>query len=160
MWKKPENSEVAAPDKGAPGGKVSTFPGAAARPASGGAAIGPTINIKGDINGSEQLVIHGKVEGSISIKDNDVIIGPKGRVNTKAFARTIRIEGDAQGEFKASELVTLKNTSRVYGSIVTPRIVIEDGCKFKGSIDTDGEARGGAKPEDKIPPRRDGAGNP
>lgn len=159
MWKKPENSEVAAPDKGAPGGKVSTFPGAAARPASGGAAIGPTINIKGDINGSEQLVIHGKVEGSISIKDNDVIIGPKGRVNTKAFARTIRIEGDAQGEFKASELVTLKNTSRVYGSIVTPRITIEDGCKFKGSIDTDGEARG-AKPEDKIPPRRDGAGNP
>ncbi len=113
-------------------------PSAPSTPAGGRQAlIGSTINIKGDISGDENLVIDGKVEGSIEMGTKEVTIGRNGRVAANVQANVIRIEGEVQGDISGNEKVIISKTGNVQGNIVAPRVTLEDGAKFKGSIDMD-----------------------
>lgn len=102
-----------------------------------GATIGSTIRIQGDISGAENLLIHGKVEGKISLQKNDVTVGQSGQINADISAKTIQIDGEVNGDINGAEKVVITNTGRVRGNIVAPRMTLEDGAKFKGSIDMD-----------------------
>lgn len=99
------------------------------------ATIGSSIHIQGDISGAESLVIYGKVEGKISLQNNDVTVGKSGQINADIHAKIIRIEGEVNGDIAGEEKVVITSTGRVRGNIVTPRMTLEDGAKFKGSID-------------------------
>ncbi len=113
-------------------------PSTPSAPASGRQAlIGSTINIKGDISGDENLVIDGKVEGSIEMGTKEVTIGRSGRVSANVQANVIRIEGEVQGDISGNEKVIISKTGNVQGNIIAPRVTLEDGAKFKGSIDMD-----------------------
>jgi hypothetical protein len=79
------------------------------RPISGRATIGPSIFIKGDLSGEEDLVIEGRVEGKVDLKQNNVTIGKNGRVKADVLGKVVVIEGEVDG--------------------------LEDGSRFKGSID-------------------------
>ena len=104
------------------------------------ATIGPSIRIRGDLAGDEDLVVQGQVEGTISLEQNLVTIGKDGKVNATVNARVIIVEGQVDGDLNGEEQVTLKKSSGVRGNIVSPRVSLEDGARFKGSIDMDGEA--------------------
>ena len=105
------------------------------------AMIGQSIVIKGTITGNENLVIDGTVEGSISLPDNDVTVGDSGKVTADLSAKSVKVEGQVTGDIAGSEKVVISKTGRVRGNIVAPRVTLEDGAKFKGSIDMDpGEA--------------------
>ena len=99
------------------------------------ALIGPTICIKGDLSGEEDLVIEGRVEGKIQLKQYNVVIGKNGRVKADIHGKTISIEGEVQGNLFGEEQVLLRPTSTVRGNLTAPRVVLEDGSNFKGSID-------------------------
>jgi cytoskeletal protein CcmA (bactofilin family) len=99
------------------------------------AMIGPTIFIKGDLTGEEDLIIEGRVEGKIQLKEHNVIIGKHGRVQADIFGKVISIEGEVQGNLRGEEQVLLRPTSTVRGNLTAPRVVLEDGANFKGSID-------------------------
>jgi len=101
------------------------------------ALIGSTIHIKGDISGDENLVIDGKVQGSIELGSKEVTIGRNGKVSANVHASVIRIEGEVQGDISGNEKVIISKTGNVLGNIVAPRVTLEDGAKFKGSIDMD-----------------------
>lgn len=101
------------------------------------ALIGSTIIIKGDVTGDENLVIDGKVEGSIELGSKEVTIGRSGRVSANVHANVIRIEGEVQGDISGNEKVIISKTGNVQGNIIAPRVTLEDGAKFKGSIDMD-----------------------
>ena len=101
------------------------------------ALIGSTIVIKGDVTGDENLVIDGKVEGSIELGSKEVTIGRSGRVSANVHANVIRIEGEVQGDISGNEKVIISKTGNVQGNIIAPRVTLEDGAKFKGSIDMD-----------------------
>ncbi len=105
--------------------------------ATTGAMIGASIRIQGDISGAENLLIHGKVEGKISLQKNDVTVGQAGQINADISAKTIRIDGEVNGDINGAEKVVITSTGRVRGNIVAPRMTLEDGAKFKGSIDMD-----------------------
>jgi cytoskeletal protein CcmA (bactofilin family) len=109
---------------------------------SGGptATIGPTIRVKGDISGDENLKIEGTVEGTVSLAAHELEIGQSGKVTANLTAKTIRIHGEVQGDVVGKEYVIITASSRVRGNIVTPRMTLEDGARFKGSIDIDPEA--------------------
>ena len=47
------------------------------------ATIGPSIHIKGELSGEEDLVIQGEVEGTINLKQNNLTIGQDGKVNAQ-----------------------------------------------------------------------------
>lgn len=99
--------------------------------------IGKTISIKGDITGEENLVIEGKVDGTVHLKNNDLTVGQSGQVNANLTANVVRIDGEVKGDIVGVEKVVITKTGRVQGNIVGPRVTLEDGAKFKGSIDMD-----------------------
>jgi cytoskeletal protein CcmA (bactofilin family) len=101
------------------------------------AMIGPSIHIKGDVSGEESLVIQGQVEGTINLKQNNLIIGQDGKVNATIHAHTITIEGNLQGDVFGGERVIVKKTGNVRGNISAPQVSMEEGAKFKGSMDMD-----------------------
>ena len=101
------------------------------------AVIGATIKIKGEISGGENLVIEGKVEGAIELTGHDLTIGQNGQVDADLSAKTVKVEGQITGDINGSEKVIITKSGRVLGNIVAPRVTLEDGAKFKGSIDMD-----------------------
>lgn len=115
--------------------------------------IGKTITIKGDITGEENLVIEGKVDGTVHLKSNDLTVGQSGRVNANIAANVVRIDGEVRGDIVGTEKVVITKTGRVQGNIVGPRVTLEDGAKFKGSIDMDpsGADRAGNQPPKAVP---------
>lgn len=107
-------------------------------------AIGSTIHIKGDVTGDEDLIIHGRVEGQINLKDHNVIIGSNGKVKANIHARQIVVEGELHGDMNGEEKVIIRETGNVLGNVVSPRVTLEDGAMFKGSIEM--EPRNNVKP--------------
>jgi len=99
------------------------------------AVIGPGISIDGDISGSDNLVIEGKVKGQVQLGSHEVTIGQSGDVIANVTAQSIRVAGKVHGDLVAKERVVINSTGRVRGNIVTPRLLLEDGAIFKGSID-------------------------
>jgi cytoskeletal protein CcmA (bactofilin family) len=116
------------------------------RPISGRATIGPSIFIKGDLSGEEDLVIEGRVEGKVDLKQNNVTIGKNGRVKADVLGKVVVIEGEVDGNVFAREQAILRQSGAIRGNITAPRVILEDGSRFKGSIDMESpkEMGGGA----------------
>lgn len=99
--------------------------------------IGPGIRIKGEISGDEDLFVQGKVEGTINLNNNEVIVGESGVVAADINARIVKIDGEVAGDVKGEENVVISRSGNVCGNIVAPRVTLEDGAIFRGSIDMD-----------------------
>lgn len=104
------------------------------------AIIGPSIHVKGELIGNEDLVIEGRVEGVVRLRDHHLTIGKSAHIQATLEAKSIRVEGTVQGDVMAGERVELSNGSALSGDIVAPRIIIADGARFKGSVDMDKNA--------------------
>ncbi|HET6566075.1 MAG TPA: polymer-forming cytoskeletal protein [Xanthomonadales bacterium] len=120
---------------------MAASPSPMSQPAGKAAVIGAGIKINGEISGSENLLIEGQVDGKVNLSGNDVTIGKSGQVIADVSAKTIRVAGEVSGDLTAKERVVISGTGNVRGNVVAPRVVLEDGAIFKGSIDMDpGEA--------------------
>ncbi|MBS1153795.1 MAG: hypothetical protein H6Q89_5493 [Myxococcaceae bacterium] len=98
--------------------------------------IGKGITIRGSLSGGGDLVIEGRVEGQISLK-NHLTIETSGRVEADIRADELTINGEASGNIDASARVAINNSARVHGDVKAPRVVIEDGAVFNGTIEMD-----------------------
>jgi len=99
--------------------------------------IGPSITIKGEVTGEEDLLIHGRVEGTINLSGNQVSVGESGQVCADIQAKVVKIDGKVTGDITGIEKVVISKSGNVHGNIVAPRVTLEDGAIFKGSIDMD-----------------------
>lgn len=104
------------------------------------AVIGPSIRIDGDVRGEENLVIEGEVKGTVHLKDNSLVIGSQGRVKANVYAQSIDVEGLMEGDLYASDRIHVRKSAQVKGNITAPRVSLEDGAQFKGSIEMDAQA--------------------
>jgi cytoskeletal protein CcmA (bactofilin family) len=122
------------------------------------ATMGPSIYVKGDLQGEEDLVIEGKVEGKVDLKKNHVTIGSSGRVRADIYGKVVIIEGEVDGNVFAQEQAILRKSGAVRGNITSPRVILEDGSRFRGSIDMEpkADAREVVRPA-PTPSRADGA---
>lgn len=101
------------------------------------AMIGPGVKIEGQITSDENLVIEGKVNGSITANNHEVTVGKSGNLKANISANVVNIQGIVKGDISGSEKVVISNTGNVLGNIQSPRVTLEDGAKFKGSIEMD-----------------------
>ncbi len=110
------------------------------------AVIGKDITIKGDIEGGEDLLIEGVVEGTIHL-DAELIVGPEGQVRARVESALLTVEGTLDGEVLVTEVARLAPGCRMTGVLSSGRIVIEDGANFTGRLDmnTGLTAPGGSK---------------
>ena len=140
MWKKTDDeptSTVAPPTSSRrpqPTGEVST--------------LGPTILIKGDLTGEEDLVIRGRLQGEVRLEKNNVTVGQSGKIKADIYGKSIRVEGEVHGNLYGGREVLISASGRVQGNIVSPSVTLENGSKFKGAIDM--EPEGGKKLEKTV----------
>ena len=104
-------------------------------PAGQNALVGVGVTIEGQVLSHEDIVIAGKVQGALIAKNHHVHIAKSGVITADITAKIISIEGLVTGNITGSQSVILAATSIVYGNIECPRVSLEDGAKFKGSIE-------------------------
>lgn len=97
--------------------------------------IGKSVQIKGELTGSEDLYLDGSIEGTIDLRDHSLIIGPNGKIKAGISARDLVVHGRIEGNVTATGRVELRKSCTLIGDVSTQRIVIEDGAFFKGAID-------------------------
>lgn len=149
---KPQASVEAAPAPAPPQAKVSQPAPAQPMPQPSSSGEGSTISaglkIKGDITGTSDLTVEGETQGKIRITNGRVTVGASGRVTADIDAREIVVHGTVQGNLKATESVRLGSSGHVEGSILTPRIGIDDGARLRGNVEMlrAGETAGRTEP--------------
>lgn len=97
--------------------------------------LGSTVVLKGDLTGSEDLLVEGQFDGTINLREHCLTIGARGQVKAEIQATRVIIEGSVTGNITARERIEIRKTGRVMGDLVAPGIAIEDGAYFKGSIE-------------------------
>ena len=153
MWKKSEPEESHPQPAPAPMPQPAAAPKA---PVHQGrepqALIGSTISIKGDLSGEEDLLIEGRLEGKVESRRHSVTVGKNGRIKGDIYAKTITVEGTVEGNLFGEEQLIVRQSGTVRGNIVAPRVALEDGSNFKGSIDMSPKEKpaGAASPDKPL----------
>ncbi|MGE0361965.1 MAG: polymer-forming cytoskeletal protein [Vicinamibacterales bacterium] len=95
---------------------------------------GRTLVIKGDISGSEELVIAGRVEGSITLSGQTLTLAPESQVSGTVVAASVIVAGKLDGRIEAEERVEIRATAVVDGEISTPRLAVVDGAVLTTTV--------------------------
>ncbi|MCO7226354.1 polymer-forming cytoskeletal protein [Pleionea sp. CnH1-48] len=106
--------------------------------------IGKNIKFRGELIGTEDLHIEGTVEGTVIMEGQNLSIGEEGEINANIHAQNLVINGKLTGDVLADELIEIRKSAVVKGNLIAPRIQLDDGGKFRGSmdmIDTDDEKK-------------------
>ncbi len=98
------------------------------------ANIGKSISIKGDVLGDEDTVVEGRVEGRVALKNHHLTIGPNGDVQGEVSAKQVTIVGRVAGNVIASERVEVRDSGRVEGDLLAPRLLVTEGAVINGAI--------------------------
>ena len=115
-------------------------PAPAATRARTTAVIGPSIQIEGTLRGQEDVFVEGEVIGTVQLQSNTLTIGTSGKIKADVYAHTVYVEGSMEGDLYGAEQVIIRKSARVRGNITSPRVTLEDGATFKGSIEMDPES--------------------
>jgi cytoskeletal protein CcmA (bactofilin family) len=99
------------------------------------ARIGKSVVICGELKGSEDLIVDGRVEGTISLSESRLTIGPNANVTADLSAKDVLIMGRVQGNVMASGRVELRAGCVVEGDIRALRLAVEDNAVFRGKVD-------------------------
>jgi cytoskeletal protein CcmA (bactofilin family) len=118
--------------------KQQTLSGTPANSASRSSArLGSSLQIKGEITGSEDLQIDGLVEGPIALDGHELIIGSAAQLNSEIHAGEVVVYGKVVGNVHARGRVEITKDGSITGDLACARISIEDGAHFKGRIEID-----------------------
>ena len=100
--------------------------------------IGPTLFFKGELSADEDLIIEGRIEGTIAHHKKNLTVGKQGRVKAFIHASSVIVEGQLFGNIHSEGMVSLGKDAEVEGNIFCTRIIMEDGARFTGKIDMAG----------------------
>jgi cytoskeletal protein CcmA (bactofilin family) len=96
--------------------------------------LGKTLVFKGELSADEDIILQGRVEGSIH-HTQSVTVGIDGVVIGDTHARSIVVEGTVEGDLRGVVSVLIAATAKVRGNISAPRVGIMEGANFNGSVD-------------------------
>lgn len=96
---------------------------------------GQSIVIKGDISGSEDLMIAGRVEGSIALEGRTLTLAAGSHVVGTVSAAAVVVSGKVEGSIEATDRLEVKETAVVAGDLSTPRLLVADGAHLDAAVD-------------------------
>ena len=99
--------------------------------------LGSSLRIKGDISGTEDLLIDGAIEGLIQLDERKLTVGTTAKLTADIHARDVVVYGYVKGNVHATGKIEIKKGGSVDGNLTTAQILIEDGADFRGSIEID-----------------------
>lgn len=98
--------------------------------------LGPTLHFKGELHADEELLIKGRIEGSITHSQR-ITVCAEGTVSANVRAQVIVVEGAVNGDLQAEKSVMVRETAKLRGNITAPNVSIVEGAHFTGGIDMD-----------------------
>lgn len=96
--------------------------------------LGTSVTIKGDLSGSEDLTLYGQIEGSVTLPDHTLTIGPHANIKAAISAKAVVIMGAVTGNVTAQERIEIRATGSVAGDLDSPRLAIADGGRLRGHV--------------------------
>lgn len=102
--------------------------------------LGPTLVFKGELTADEDLMLKGRVEGSIT-HSASLRIGQEGSVKGNIQAKHVTVDGTVEGDIHGGGSITIRETAKVIGNVFAPRVSLVEGARFSGRIDM-GDAEG------------------
>jgi cytoskeletal protein CcmA (bactofilin family) len=98
------------------------------------ANIGKSISIKGDVVGDEDTILEGRVEGRVSLRNFHLTIGPNGDIQGEVSAKQVTVVGKIVGNVIATERIEVRETGRIQGDLIAPRLTVAEGAIINGAI--------------------------
>jgi cytoskeletal protein CcmA (bactofilin family) len=95
-------------------------------------ALGPGTVIHGKLSFDAPVSIDGKLSGEI-FSSKALHVGKSGSIDAAVEVASLVIRGTVKGVIKASERVEIKDGGQLIGEVVTPVLVMDEGCTFNGS---------------------------
>jgi len=135
MWTKQQQAEPPSPSAAPPAAPTASRTAASA--SRNPSLIGPSLKIKGQITGDEDVQVDGRVQGAVSLQGHELTVGRGAELNSEIDAGAVVVYGKIVGNVQARNRVDIKTDGSVIGDIATARISIEDGAHFKGRIEID-----------------------
>ena len=99
--------------------------------------IGASVNVEGDFKGQGDVIIEGKLKGSLAT-EHDATIGDQAEVEANINANNAYVAGKVTGNIEAGGRVELSQSAQVNGNITATTISIESGAVFNGQCLTRG----------------------
>src|SRR5688572_11984672 len=115
---------------------VATAPSSTGRrrnEAPGVSIIGPDLTVTGDLKADGVDRVEGKVIGNV-FADGQILLAAGGYVEGDVHAREVVIAGEVRGRVTATGRLEIQSTAEVYGDVVTPRLVIQEGGRLNGGM--------------------------
>lgn len=94
--------------------------------------IATDCQITGSLTVSGNARIDGKIDGNLFVS-GELTVGPGANITANIEAKTVCVAGEVHGDIKATDILELDSTARVYGDICTRQLKIEQGAHFIGS---------------------------
>lgn len=100
--------------------------------------IEKNTKIKGDIVSEADFRIDGKLDGNVTTSGK-VVIGKGGYIHGKVECVNADIEGSFNGELLVSDLLSLKASAVIEGSVSVTKLAVEPGATFNASCTMKGK---------------------
>jgi cytoskeletal protein CcmA (bactofilin family) len=81
------------------------------------------------------VAMNGKFRGELFSADT-LFLGAEGDIEAEVQVTTGIISGQVKGNITARERIELSRSARIFGNIVTPVLVLEEGAVFDGQCKT------------------------
>ncbi|HEV2647001.1 MAG TPA: polymer-forming cytoskeletal protein [Acidobacteriaceae bacterium] len=105
------------------------------RPSEGSTVIGKSVTIHGELSGKEDLYLDCILEGTISLPENRLTIGPNARIQADLSVHDVVIYGHVQGNIRAAGRIELRDSAVLLGDISAERLSIEENATIKGKVE-------------------------
>jgi cytoskeletal protein CcmA (bactofilin family) len=96
--------------------------------------IGKSVVFKGDLSSSEDMMIDGRLEGTVELRDYGLTIGPNAQIRADIVAKTVIVRGSVTGTVTAGDKVVVSETGSVEGDIISPRLALVGLIRFRGHL--------------------------
>ena len=100
--------------------------------------IEKNTKIKGDIISEADFRIDGKLDGNVKTSGK-VVIGKDGYIHGKVECVNADIEGSFNGELLVSDLLSLKASAVIEGTVSVSKLAVEPGAAFNASCTMKGK---------------------
>jgi cytoskeletal protein CcmA (bactofilin family) len=97
--------------------------------------IGRSMKIRGEFNGTDDLLVDGEIDGVIRLTASRLTVRAEGRIRATVVAQDVVVLGRIEGEIRATGRVELRDGAVVIGNVFAERLSIEDGAVLRGGVD-------------------------
>lgn len=105
------------------------------KPAEGSTVIGKSVVIHGEVTGSEDLFMDGTIEGTITLTNSRLTVGPNAHVTANIVVQDVVIFGRVDGNIQATGSIDLRQSASVIGDVLAGRLAIEESAMIKGRVE-------------------------